>query len=246
MRIIGHRGARREAPENTLAGFRHLRSLGIDHVELDVRLSADNQLVVIHDDSVNRTTELKGAVRDLSAAQMARLNAAANFPGWQDATPVPLLADVLAEWEELESIQLEVKSTRIDDLHIIAAGLVQLVRQFDLLDVATVTSMDPKLLAIMHQKAPDIRRGYVAERFTRDPLAMCHLYECDLLAMNYHRVNPTVISAAQQQGIEFSVWTVNNLNLARKLQDWGVNSIITDMPSLMLENLSHIGCACHG
>lgn len=245
MRIIGHRGARREAPENTLAGFRHLRSLGIDHVELDVRLSRDNQLVVIHDTTVNRTTNGKGAVREMSAADMGALNAAANFSGWKDTTPVPLLRDVLKEWPELDSIQLEVKTTHVPDLHLIAAGIAELVDEFDLLDVATVTSMDTQMLAIMHQRAPEIRRGYVAERFTRDPLAMCHLYHCDLLAMNYHRVKPGMVTTAQDIGIEFSVWTVNDLNIARRLQDWGVDSIITDVPSLMLQHL-HSGCECHG
>jgi len=127
MRIIGHRGARREAPENTLAGFRHLRALGIDHVELDVRLSRDNQLVVLHDTTVNRTTNGKGAVREMTAAELGALNAAANFSGWNDSTPVPLLRDVLAEWNDLESIQLEVKTTAIADLRIIAAALVQLI-----------------------------------------------------------------------------------------------------------------------
>ena len=122
MRIIGHRGARREAPENTLAGFRHLRSLGIDHVELDVRLSADHQLVVLHDTTVNRTTNGKGAAREMTATALGALNAAASFPGWQEATPIPLLRDVLTEWPELESIQLEVKTTHVPDLHIIVAG----------------------------------------------------------------------------------------------------------------------------
>lgn len=243
MRIIGHRGARREAPENTLAGFRHLRALGIDHVELDVRLSRDNQLVVIHDTSVDRTTNGKGAVRELTATELGALNAAANFSGWAETTPVPLLRDVLKEWPELESIQLEVKTTQVPDLYIIAAGITDLVEELDLIDVATVTSMDTQMLAIMHQHAPDIRRGYVAERFTRDPLAMCHLYHCDLIAMNYHRVSAALIEQAQQHGIEFSVWTVNNLNIARRLQDWGVDSIITDVPSLMLHNL-HLGHEC--
>lgn len=245
MRIIGHRGARREAPENTLAGFRHLRSLGIDHVELDVRLSRDNQLVVIHDTTVNRTTDGKGAVREMTAAEMGALNAAAHVSGWKETTPVPLLRDVLKEWPGLDSIQLEVKTTCIPDLHIIAAGIVALVREFDLLDVATVTSMDTQMLAIMHQRAPEIRRGYVAERFTRDPLAMCHLYQCDLLAINYHRVTPAMVTTARNQGLEFSVWTVNNLNVAQRLQDWGVDSIITDVPSLMLQHL-HDRCECHG
>ncbi len=245
MRIIGHRGARREAPENTLAGFRHLRSLGIDHVELDVRLSADDQLVVIHDTTVNRTTDNKGDVRELSAAQMSGMNAAAKFSGWSTSTPIPLLREVLAEWEDLESIQLEVKTTSIADLHKIAHGIIALVNELQLIDVVTVTSMDTRMLAIMHQKAPEIRRGFVAERFVRDPFAMCQLYQCGLVAMNYHRVTPAIVSQAHAVGLEFSVWTVNSPNIARRLLDWGVDSIITDVPSLMQQHLPHSSCQCH-
>lgn len=237
MRIIGHRGARREAPENTLAGFRHLRALGIDHVELDVRLSRDNQLVVIHDATVDRTTDGQGSVREQSAAELGILNAAARFPGWQEATPVPLLRDVLAEWPDLKSIQLEVKTTQVPDLQRIATGIAELVAEFDLLDVATVTSMDTRMLAIMHQRAPQIRRGYVAERFTRDPLTQCALYQCSLLATNYRRVGPGLVAAAHEQELKFSVWTVNDVQIAHRLRDWGVDSLITDVPSLMLQHL---------
>ena len=239
MRIIGHRGARREAPENTLAGFRYLRNLGIHHVELDVRLSADNQLVVIHDSTVNRTSNGNGAVRAVNAAELGALDATARFSGWNQPSGIPLLRDVLTEWEELESIQLEVKSTEIADLHIIANGLRDLVQERDLIDIATVTSMDTQLLAIMHQSAPDIRRGYVAERFTREPLAQCHLYDCSLLAVNYHRVKPELITQAHDLGLEFSVWTVNDPNIAHRMRDWGADSIITDVPTQMLEALQH-------
>lgn len=236
MRIIGHRGARREAPENTLAGFRYLRALGIDHVELDVRLSRDHQLVVIHDTTVNRTTDGQGEVSQLTAAELGALNAAASFSGWPDATPVPLLRDVLQEWPELEGIQLEVKTTNVANLQRIAAGIAQLVAEFELLDVATVTTMDTRMLAIMQQRYPDIARGFVAERFVRDPLQVCQVHGCQLIAMNYRRVTPEIVEQAHTQGLTFSVWTVNDLNAAQRLHQWGVDSIITDVPSLMLQH----------
>lgn len=237
MLIIGHRGARKEAPENTLAGFRHLRSLNVHHVELDVRLSRDQQLVVIHDDTVNRTTAHSGNVHEFSATELAAMNAAARFSGWQGSTPVPLLRDVLQEWEDLQSIQLEVKSTALQDLRTIAHLLRDLVQELDLIDAAIVTSMDTQLLGFMHQTAPEIRRGYVAERFTREPLAVCQLHHCTHLVTNYHRVTPGLIETAHDIGLEVSIWTVNNLNIAQRMQDWGADSIITDLPSLMLKGL---------
>ena len=240
MLIIGHRGARREAPENTLAGFRYLRSLGVHHVELDVRLSQDQQLVVIHDDTLNRTTAHSGNVRDFTAAALAQMNAAAKFAaGWPDTTPVPLLRDVLKEWDDLESIQLEVKTTHENDLRTIAHLIRELVDELDLIDTAIVTSMDTHLLGYMHQTAPEIRRGYVAERFTREPLAMCQLHHCTHLITNYHRVTPGLVQTAHSIGLEVSVWTVNDLNIAHRIQHCGADSIITDVPSLMLNNLRH-------
>ena len=79
MIIIGHRGARNEAPENTLAGFEHLRKLNIHHVELDVRLSKDKKLMVLHDETVNRTTDKKGKIEQLTAADLGQCHAAHNF-----------------------------------------------------------------------------------------------------------------------------------------------------------------------
>lgn len=240
MLIIGHRGARREAPENTLAGFRHLRSLGVHHVELDVRLTKDQQLVVIHDDTVNRTTAHKGNVRDFTAAELGAMNAAAKYAGgWPDATPVPLLRDVLLEWEDLESIQLEVKSTDLNDLRTIAHLLRDLVHELDLIDTAIVTSMDAQMLDFMHQTAPDIRRAYVAERFVRDPLAICQQHRCTHLITNYHRVTPQLVQSAHAIGLEVSVWTVNDVNIAHRIQHSGADSIITDVPTLMLHSFRH-------
>lgn len=240
MLIIGHRGARREAPENTLAGFRHLRALGVHHVELDVRLTKDGELVVIHDPRVDRTTAHKGNVRDFTAAELGAMNGAARFKGgWPEPTPVPLLRDVLAEWDALESIQLEVKSTDLNDLRTIAHRLRDLVNERDLIDTAIVTSMDAQMLDFMHQTAPDIRRAFVAERFVRDPLAVCQLHRCTHLITNYHRVTPQLVQSAHALGLEVSVWTVNDLNIAHRIQHCGADSIITDVPTLMLKGLRH-------
>ena len=88
MILIGHRGARKEAPENTQAGFHHLRQLGINHVELDVRLSKDGKLVVLHDATVNRTTNGKGKVLELDTHQLQQLDATLPLPNWPEPLPV--------------------------------------------------------------------------------------------------------------------------------------------------------------
>lgn len=237
MILIGHRGARKEAPENTQAGFRHLRQLGIHHVELDVRLSADDQLVVLHDSTVNRTSNHKGDVLGFSAVELSEMNATVAFPHWPNPCGIPTLESVLQEWPELQSIQLEVKTAAKPVLEKIALGLAELIARYDLMQIATVTSADQSLLAIMHRLAPDTARGFVAERFTRDPLDVCLSHHCHMLVLNYHRCTSEMISAAHERGLTVSTWTVNDVNIARRLQRAGIDSLITDVPSLMLKHL---------
>ena len=237
MILIGHRGARKEAPENTLAGFRHLRQLGINHVELDVRLSQDHKLVVLHDTTVNRTTTSKGQVLDFTAEDLFQMDASQPIPHWPEPTGIPGLETVLSEWPNLKSIQLEVKTAPNDVLLKIGHGLVELIQTYQLQNKAIVTSADQNLLSIMHRLAPTVRRGFVAERFTRDPLEVCLNHHCSHLVINYHRCSASLIDTAHQAGLEVSTWTVNEVNAARRLQNWGVDSIITDVPSTLLKHL---------
>ncbi|MVF10711.1 glycerophosphodiester phosphodiesterase [Ketobacter sp. MCCC 1A13808] len=240
MQIIGHRGARNEAPENTQAGFEYLRQLGLHHVELDIRLSSDDQLVVIHDTSVNRTCNGRGRVRELTASAMQALDATKPFSQWPQPSGVPLLCDVLEQWPALQSIQLEVKTTDLPSLKIIVRKLVTLIEQFNLHDQATITTTDQKLLQLLHRSEPHIARGLVAERFIRSPIDVCLRHQCTLIAANYHRCSERFVATAHQAGLQVSCWTVNSVNVARRLQSIGVDSLITDCPTTLLQQLS--GC----
>ena len=237
MILIGHRGARKEAPENTPAGFRHLRQLGINHVELDVRLSKDGQLVVLHDTTVNRTTNHKGNVLDFTAAELAEMDASKPLPHWPEPSGIPTLESVLSEWPDLKSIQLEVKTAANDILLRIGHGLLDLIQHHQLQHQAIITSADQNMLSVMQRLAPRIRRGFVAERFTRDPIEVCLSHHCSHLVINYHRCTPDLINHAHAVGLEVSTWTVNEVNVARRLQNYGVDSIISDVPSTLLKHL---------
>lgn len=237
MQIIGHRGARREAPENTLGGFAYLRALGINRVELDLHLTRDQQLVVIHDYTTLRTAGKAGTVNQLSSADLRAYNAAAQFKRWQQVEPIVTLQEVLTAWPELQSIQLEVKTANVRAIPAIADRLAFIIHEFKLGARATVTSHDVRVLAQMHERYPHIRRGYVAERFARDPLATCHHLRCEYLVMDYKGLRPTIVEHAHAMGIHVSTWTVNDVNNAHRMYEMGVDSLITDVPSLMLQNL---------
>lgn len=243
MFIIGHRGARNEAPENTLLGFKHLRSLGINRVELDVRLSQDNKLMVLHDATIDRTTNSKGKVNQLSAAQLATADTLAAFrPQSRYATTlshpfngVPTLDQVISEWPNLESIQLEVKTTDKQSLEGIAQRLNFLIEAHQIHQQACITSSDISLLRIVAQHYRHLTRGYVAERFRRDPVQVCVNLGCDFLVINWRICTEELIEKAHAHGLHVSAWTVNKVDVALRLCDWGADSIITDVPTAMLK-----------
>ena len=111
MKLIGHRGARGEAPENTLSGFRYLKNLGVRAVELDIVVSGDGELVVIHDGFIDRTTLGHGRVADMTVAELFAVDATHRaFPAWPVAEGVPSLRDVMQVLADFEHIQFEVKA----------------------------------------------------------------------------------------------------------------------------------------
>ena len=248
MYIIGHRGARNEAPENTLLGFQHLRALGIHQVELDVRLSKDNQLVVLHDTTLDRTTDHRGKVTDYTAAELAAMNAGINFRSQSPhvtqlkhaVTGVPTLEQVLREWPELESMQLEVKSTDRRSLEAIAARINFLVDSLSISRRCCITSSDTDMLRIVGQHYRHLQRGYVAERFMRDPIGVCVNLGCKYLVINWRKCSEALIEQAHAHGLQVSVWTVNRIDVALRLYEWGVDSLITDEPTMMLKTFSHV------
>ncbi len=124
--LLGHRGAAFEAPENTLAGFAYAWRNGVRSFELDVRLSADQQLVILHDESLERTTGIQRKVGELSAAQLTELNAPGLFPDWPEKATIPLLEEVLRAYSrDLKSWEIEIKTTTPENLEIICPKLVQ-------------------------------------------------------------------------------------------------------------------------
>ncbi|HEV2127888.1 MAG TPA: glycerophosphodiester phosphodiesterase family protein, partial [Thermomicrobiales bacterium] len=108
--ISAHRGGREEAPENTLAAFQRARDLGVPGAECDVRLSVDGVPVVIHDDTVDRTTDGTGAVHALTVAQLAQLDARAVHTNWPTTPHVPTFAEFMAVAEGFAYIEVEIKA----------------------------------------------------------------------------------------------------------------------------------------
>jgi len=236
MLIIGHRGARGEAPENTLSGFNYLKSLGVLALELDIHVSKDQQLVVIHDYSLERTTTGIGLVKKHCAADLADLNACSYFKDWPFQDGVPLLQEVLALVSDFSHLQLEVKVKDAQDYVIVGRELAKLWPQFS--HRMVTTSFNTAYLAYMQQHYPQIQRGLLVESdFIGDIIATAQQLDCQLIAPHHSLLNKVLVDAAHQQKLHVSTWTVNAPQRMQELAAMGLDSLITDYPSLALKTL---------
>ena len=238
MILYGHRGARNEAPENTLTGFRYALAKGITAFEFDVHLSADDQLVVIHDATVDRTTNGSGAVAAMTVAELARLDARSIFPQWPEPASVPTLAEVLDVIAGVESMELEIKTDRPDRLRRVAERVLEAIRQYDIADRVTVTSFDPVALEAVARLAPQQRLGFIAKFETADDLATASRLGARRCAIPIKTGSRERVQEAHAAGMDVTGWQGNTREDIETLLDWGVDCITSDYPSLARAVLS--------
>lgn len=236
MRLIGHRGARGEAPENTLSGFRYLRRLGVRAVELDIVVSGDGELVVIHDAFLDRTTLSHGRVDGHTVAELAAMDACHHvFPDWPETEGVPTLRAAMELLQDFEHIQFEVKARSEAEARQVAEKFPPLWREFGFGERAYTTSFNPHYLQHVRRLAPEIPRGFLFELdFSLDPIAIARALGCRSLGPHQERCTPELIRQAHAAGLEVSTWTVNSLERMRALAEAGADSLITDYPALAL------------
>ena len=234
--IYGHRGAKGEAPENTLTSFQQCLEHGVRRCELDLHQSRDGELMVIHDPTLKRTTGHRGKVVEHDAADLVRYDARKGGPGWKTPCPIPRLAE-LFEKCAFEHWQLEVKSASKARAAKMVEAIAELTARHDLTDRVTVTSSSREVLSALKRLTPQLARGLVAEYAWLDPLKVAQHHGCSLLALNWTLCTPERLLKAQKAGLHVSVWTVNEPALMRRLADFGVDSLITDLPGLAVQTL---------
>lgn len=231
MIVYGHRGAKGEAPENTLPGFIHAYRHGIRHFELDLVLSKDGKPVLVHDLSVDRTTGQKGIISKYTAAELAAMDARRNTSSWPRPTGIPSLDDLLDQFDDLEHLQLEVKKDNRHRLNILCNRLTEVIQHRNLYQTAAITSSDTWFLKEIRRRNKNIRIGLVTERKFPRPITMASRLGCEYLCINWKLCSKELVEQAHRRGMHVSAWTVNRIHDMLQLEEMGVDSIITDYPT---------------
>lgn len=232
MIIEAHRGAKIEAPENTMASFKRAIELGADSIELDTHPCADGELVVIHDSTVDRTTNGSGEVSAMTLAELQALDASAKFElGGFSNEPVPTLGQVM-ELMSTTSMRLNIEIKQAPEGLDVLNRLLELLDQFDKRDHYIVSSFNCDLLMELHKMAPDLSLAPIGKAEVIIPLAIQH--GLPWVHCQKDSLTEELLRQALASDVKVGVWTVNDHEVARRWVDLGVENIISDDPRLML------------
>lgn len=240
--IIAHRGDSAHRPENTLSAFASALELGAELVEMDVQLSRDGAAVVIHDSTVDRTTDGTGRVREMTLAELRRLSAGYPlrygnaFPGER----IPTLAEVLGLLRDRARAMIEIKPDSVtDDAEGgIEAVVVSEVRRAGAEKDVALISFDRRALLRCRALAPEIARGHVFERGRPgDFLAGAREAGCEVVMPHKRLLSDELRDRAREAGIKVATWVVDDPDELRALSRFDLFGVGSNRPGVLLDAL---------
>jgi glycerophosphoryl diester phosphodiesterase len=225
MEIVGHRGACGDAPENTLRSFTRAIELGCNRTELDVQVSADNAAVVMHDTTVDRTTDGKGAVSALTLRQLKTFDAGGG-------EKIPTLEEVMALCRHKIDLQIELKAKKSPAL------VADLITHAWEPAKTVVTSFDLQLLDEFAALMPSTPLGLLNRDAALDMIGVAAAHRHRLICPRVDIATAELVARAHASGLKIYVYHVNQSQNARSLIRWGVDAIGTDYPEMVARLLT--------
>jgi len=225
-----HRGAGKQAPENTLAAFRLGAQFGYRAFECDAKLSADGKTFLLHDDTLNRTSDGKGRADQYTLGELAQFDAGS----WHSATyagePFPTLKSILhfVCANDL-MINVEIKPTTGREYETGAAVAIDVANQWQGDLPPLLSSFSETALMGAKVAAPGLPRAWLVESLPEDWLQRLQTLDCVALDADHQILTADIVKTAKQHGFRVLCYTVNDLARAEELKSWGVDSIITDL-----------------
>lgn len=231
--IFGHRGAAGTYPENTMVSFQAAERFGADGIELDVQFTKDRKIVVIHDETVNRTTNGKGAVQNYLYEDLRALDASYTFYDKVGACRIPLLEEVL-EWLETNNLflNIELKNNKVP-YRGLEEEVITLVRKYNMEERIILSSFNHYSMKKCHMMAPDIETAILYKEGLHSPWAYAKKMGASAIHPNYRYISDGIIKLTMMNGVAVRPYTINDEEIMKKFLKMNVTAIITDYPELV-------------
>jgi len=233
--VIGHRGAAGCAPENTLAGLRKAKELDFRWVEFDVRLTADGEMILLHDGRLDRTTNGRGKAALLPLEEIRRYDAGRRFGAFFRGERVPTLAEAVALLGELgigANVELKAVRGREAETGAMAAALLRRVWPPQL-PAPLISSFSPNALAAAQACAPRIGRGILFHSVPKNWRLLAERLGCVTIHADHRNLCPALVAEIRESGYPLLAYTVNDPAWAYTLFCWGVTSVFSDVPHIL-------------
>ncbi len=237
--VIAHRGFSGNAPENTLTAFRRAIEAGSDMIEFDVRFSADGEVVVIHDEELDRTTTGQGRVADFPIPELRNLDAGTSFGKQFAGEKIPVLREVLELAGKRILLNIEIKNGYLGKytLRELAARTLAAVEDAGMLDRVIFSSFYPPALETIREKAPRARLALLYHYRWTTPGELTRGKSFSALNLRRTYLNKGKIDRIHGEGTQVNVYTVNSEREMERFIRWGVDGIITNHPDLLIRAL---------
>jgi glycerophosphoryl diester phosphodiesterase len=228
VHIMGHRGAAACEPENTLRSIRTALAMGVAAVEIDVQLTRDGELAVIHDDTVDRTTNGSGAVRDFTLADLKKFDA-----GKGEA--IPSLAEVVEEVAGKAHLVIEVKHPEA------APALVKFFQARDIFGRTHVISFWHPVVKALKEQESRLRTGVLLVGCPADPVGLARAALAEALVLHYGYVTPDLVDAAHAAGLLVYIWNIDDVETLKPYLAMNLDGIGSNRPDVLVDYVRSLG-----
>ncbi|MEM3708310.1 MAG: glycerophosphodiester phosphodiesterase family protein [Nitrososphaerales archaeon] len=220
INIIAHRGASAYEPENTLRAVKRALELNAKMIEVDVRLSKDEQIVVIHDESVDRTTNGKGLVKNLTLEELRKLDAG-------KGEKIPTLQEVINAVRKKAILIIEIKVLNIED------SIVRTIEKEGIENEVIVTSFNHHILKRIKNLNPTIKTGVIFKCHPIKSVDLALNANAESLFPEYRYLSKEMVNEAHKNNLRIFPWTIDDPSIANELIEIGVDGIVTNKPDLL-------------
>lgn len=233
MKVYAHRGYSGKYPENTMLAFKKAAETGCDGIELDVQLTSDGQVVIIHDEKIDRTTDGTGNVKDYTLEELKQFNAAASWNGKYGFEPIPTLEEYFQWVKDTDLVtNIEIKSG-VYYYEELEEKTLALVRKYGLEKKIIFSSFLHSSITLLRKLAPEIPCGALVEyENLGNPGYYCEKFDFQYYHPGMKALTEEMVQSCKEHNIPLNVWTINDMGALEQLYEWGCEGVISNFPGV--------------